>query len=138
METKKIKVYIKTDDQDRITTIGSGIFITDTSNWIEIDEGIGDKYAHAQNEYLTKGLNNLETGCCNYKWQDNQVIERTEEEKRADIAAWQDPPLPSTLDRQMADLQIALIEQVEVNMALQDEITDLQMSIVELYESLEV
>lgn len=83
METNKIKVYIKADDQNRITTIGSSIFIEDTADWIEIDEGMGDKYAHAQNQYLEKGLLD-QTGDYNYKLQDDAVVERTLEEKEAD------------------------------------------------------
>lgn len=88
METNKIKVYIKVDDQDRVTAIGSDIFIKELSDWINIDEGAGDKYAHAQSQYLEKGLID-QTGDYNYKLQDDTVVERTQEEKEADRKAQQ-------------------------------------------------
>ena len=50
--TKMAKVYIKTNENNEITEIGSSVFITDPENWIEIDEGFGDKYVHAQGNYL--------------------------------------------------------------------------------------
>ena len=47
-----VKVYIKTNEKDEITEVGSSIFIEDTKGWTEIDEGSGDRYVHAQNNYL--------------------------------------------------------------------------------------
>ena len=46
------KVYIKIDEESNITEVGSSIFIEDLEGWIEIDEGSGDKYVHAQGNYL--------------------------------------------------------------------------------------
>ena len=50
------KVYVKTDEQGRIVAINSEIFLEEVSGWIEVDEGEGDQYAHAQGHYLDKGL----------------------------------------------------------------------------------
>lgn len=79
IKVMRIKVYIKTDSNKVITEINSSIFIRDSTEWIQIDEGYGDKYAHAQSQYLKKGLTD-EKGRYNYKWE-NKLLEITEEEK---------------------------------------------------------
>ena len=81
MEDYKIKVYAKLDGNKVITSINSSIFLTDVTDWTEIDEGIGDKYAHAQGNYLEKGLTDS-NGKYNYKY-DKKLIELTEAEKEA-------------------------------------------------------
>lgn len=75
----KIKVYVKLDENKIITQINSSIFLKDTTNWIEIDSGNGDKFSHAQNNYLEKGLID-KNGKFNYKF-DNNLVELTDEEK---------------------------------------------------------
>ncbi len=72
-------VYIKTDSNGNITDINSDVFIEDTENWIKIDEGTGDKYAHAQGNYFSEGLI-TENGIYRYKYIDNEVVEKTDEE----------------------------------------------------------
>ena len=49
-------VYVKTNDYGYITDINSSDFIVDTNNWTWIDSGYGDKYHHAQNNYLPKSI----------------------------------------------------------------------------------
>ena len=78
-EENKISVYIKTDSNSNITDINSDVFINDTDGWIKIDEGIGDKYTHAQGNYLSKGLT-TENGIYRYKYIDNKVVEKTYKE----------------------------------------------------------
>lgn len=56
MEEFKYKIYIKTDKNNCITGVESDLTLEDTSGYIQIDEGIGDKYSHAQGNYLDKGL----------------------------------------------------------------------------------
>lgn len=51
-----IKVLIKINDEKEIIDITSSIFLKEYSDYIEIDSGNGDKYAHAQNMYLNKPL----------------------------------------------------------------------------------
>lgn len=77
---ENIKVYVQVDNNNCITNVNSEIFIIDITNWVQIDEGVGDKYAHAQGSYLEKGLfdNN---GKYNYKLVDGKPVERTEAEK---------------------------------------------------------
>ena len=76
-----IGVYIKVDSDTYITTINSGIFITNLDDgWIKIDEGSGDKYAHAQSLYLPKPLMD-NRGRYNFKYIDSEIIEVPEDEK---------------------------------------------------------
>lgn len=74
------KVYVKTDSDNVITEINSDIFLHTVEGYILIDEGEGDKYAHAQGNYLEHGLMD-ESGRYNYKLLDGKVIELTEAEK---------------------------------------------------------
>ena len=79
MDIPKIKVYIQTNINKTVTAINSSIFLQDTTGWIEIDEGNGDKYAHAQSQYLENGLMD-EKGRFNYKY-DTELVDLTEAEK---------------------------------------------------------
>lgn len=71
---EKIKVYIKINENNEIVEVGSDVFIKDLTDWICIDEGFGDRYAHAQSQYFEKPLVKND-GAYNYKLQDNQIIE---------------------------------------------------------------
>lgn len=76
----KTKVYVKTNENNEIIEINSSIFLTDTTDYIEIDSGYGDKYAHAQGNYLDKPITD-EQGRYNYKLVNGEVVEIAEEEK---------------------------------------------------------
>ena len=100
MESQKIKVYAKLDGSKVVKQINSSIFLKDTTDYIEIDEGLGDKYAHAQSQYLEKGLIDVR-GRFNYKF-DGVLAELTEEEKENLFPTL--PPQPTTEERlQMAE-----------------------------------
>lgn len=75
------KVYVSLQD-GYITSINSDIFLSEEemSTMTEIDQGQGDKYAHAQGLYLDKGLVD-EHGRYNYKYVDGKVIEVAEADK---------------------------------------------------------
>ena len=79
-----IKVYVKLDANNSIIEINSSVFLEDTTGFIEIDTSENgkerDKYVHAQNNYLKKGLFDFQNRP-NYKYIDNKVQELTEEEK---------------------------------------------------------
>ena len=77
-------VYAKTDDRNVITAINSSAFLSDVTGWTEIDEGEGDKYHHAQNNYLSAGLMD-ENGIFNYKLTDGKPVLRTAEEKAPEL-----------------------------------------------------
>lgn len=87
--TRPYGVYIKTDEQNRITAINSSAFLQDVANWMKIDEGYGDKHHHAQGNYLNKPLMD-DRGICRYKLVDGKPVERTQEEMDADYT----PPVP--------------------------------------------
>lgn len=75
------KVYVSLQD-GYITSINSDIFLSqeEIQTMTEIDQGQGDKYAHAQGLYLEKGLVD-EHGRYNYKFVEGKVIEVAEAEK---------------------------------------------------------
>lgn len=75
------KVYVSLQD-GYITSINSEIFLSEKEiqTMTEIDKGQGDKYAHAQSQYLEKGLVD-ERGRYNYKLVEGKVVEVVEEEK---------------------------------------------------------
>lgn len=84
MDEDSYKVYAKIDENGIIIAINSDAFLTDTTNWTEIDEGEGDKYHHAQNNYLPAGLTD-ENGIFNYKLADGKPELRTAEEKAPEL-----------------------------------------------------
>lgn len=88
------KVYIKTDDNNLVTAINSSAFLFDLTGWIEIDKGTGDKYHHAQGNYLPKGLM-TDDGVYRYKYTDEELQERTEEEIQKERDAR--PPAPEIM-----------------------------------------
>ncbi len=82
-------VYVLIDTRGRITSINSDAFITDLTGWIRIDEGYGDRYHHAQGNYLSGPLYD-DRGICRYKLVDGQAALRTQAEQDADYT----PPTP--------------------------------------------
>lgn len=79
MDIQKIKVYAKLNENNEITEVNSSIFLSDVTDWIEIDEGEGDKFAHAQSQYFENELTD-EQGRCNYKFVDGEVVEITDKQ----------------------------------------------------------
>lgn len=77
-----VRVYINKDSGNNITSINSEIFLSEEemSTMTEIDQGKGDKYAHAQGLYLEKGLVD-KYGRYNYKFVEGKVVEIAEAEK---------------------------------------------------------
>lgn len=91
MQIKPFGVLVRTDGKNRLTAINSSGF-ADGDGWIQIDEGYGDKYHHAQNNYLPKPLTD-ERGVYRYKLVDGLVAQRTQAEMDADFDALPAPPL---------------------------------------------
>ena len=61
------KVYVKVNGENDIIAINSDAFMSSVpAGWIQIDEGEGDKYHHAQNNYLEGGL--LNANDTDYRW----------------------------------------------------------------------
>ena len=95
MEMNPYAVLVRTDEQKRITEINSSAFVADANGWTKIDEGWGDKFHHAQGNYLPKPLMD-ERGVYRYKLEEGQAVERTQEEMDGDYAARPVPAAPKT------------------------------------------
>ncbi len=110
-----VKVYVKTDEMNRIIEINSDIFLgQDVDGWTLIDEGEGDRYVHAQSNYLTDGL--IDSGGL-LRWKlgpDDQLILRSEQELAEDMAAR--PPMVDKLDELQCKLD-TLTARLEVQEA---------------------
>lgn len=93
MDENTSKVYVLADEQGRITCCEGGYTsgnIKDPENWVQIDEGYGDKYNLCQFHYFEDGLY-TEDGLPRYKLEDGKAVERTDEEIGADRAALPEP-----------------------------------------------
>ena len=109
-----IKVYVKLDSNKSIIEINSSVFLTDITEFTEIDTSESkenrDKYVHAQNNYLEKGVFDKQ-GRPNFKYVDNKVQELTEEEK--------EKLYPVTQEQELEDKErIALLEQAMQDLIL--------------------
>lgn len=76
------KVYVKLDEDKQVTSINSEIFLSneEMQAMTNIDEGEGDKFVHAQSQYLEKGLFD-KYGRYNYEYVEGKVVEVAEAEK---------------------------------------------------------
>ena len=77
------KVLVRVDSAGRVVAINSSAFVQDASGWVEIDSGYGDRYHHAQGNYLPGTLMD-ERGVYRYKLSEGKVVERTQEEMDSD------------------------------------------------------
>lgn len=98
-------VYIQIDDASRIIAINSSAFLPSTEGWIEIDRGLGDRYHHAQGNYFPKPIYE-ERGIPVYKYVDNEVLGRTQEEIDADYHE----PIPQPSETDIALVELAALE----------------------------
>ena len=105
-------VYVRTDDTERITGVNSSAFLRDITGWIEIDQGFGDKYHHAQGNYFDKPLCD-ERGIYRYKLVNGRPVERTQEEMDADYV----PPEVKPTTEQRVDTLEATTDDIILMMA---------------------
>lgn len=99
------RVYVKIDDASRIISINSSAFLPSTEGWVAIDEGLGDRYHHAQGNYFPKPIYE-ERGIPVYKYIDGEVLERTQEEINADYHK----PVPQPSETDIALVELAALE----------------------------
>lgn len=105
MDTEICKVLVQTDDAGRVTAINSDAFVSG-DGWTQIDEGEGDRYRHAQNNYLLEPLTD-ERGVYRYKLVDGLVAQRTQAEMDADFDARPAPePTAEEKERTLLKAQI--------------------------------
>lgn len=105
MDTESCKVLVQTDEAGRVTAINSDAFVSG-DGWTAIDEGEGDRYRHAQNNYLLEPLTD-ERGVYRYKLVDGLVAQRTQAEMDADFDARPAPePTAEEKERTLLKAQI--------------------------------
>ena len=129
MEESTIKVYIKTNENNIITDINSSIFLNNVEGYIKIDEGSGDKYAHAQGNYLEKSLVD-EYGIFNYKFEDGKILELTEEEKntlfpKPEATTSKQEEINSALLQENANIRLQLVKQQKINAEIMKTLAEL-------------
>lgn len=94
------KVYARVDAAGRILAIDSDAFLPDPSGWVLIDEGTGDRYHHAQGNYLGPVMN--ESGVPMFKLVDGVVMRRTAAEMDAETMPAEEKP---SLEERLAELE---------------------------------
>ena len=124
-----IKVYIKINEKNVITDINSSIFLNSIEGYTQIDEGSGDRYAHAQGNYLEKSLVD-ESGSFNYKFEDGKILELTDEEKNTLFPKPEPSPskqeeINSSLLKENANIRLQLINQQKINAEIMKKLAEL-------------
>lgn len=87
-------VYVKHNETSYITAVNSSAFLTDTTEWVEIDRGTGDRFHHAQGNYFPESIMTM-GGAYRYKLVDGKVVECTPEEIARQEEANKPAPAPS-------------------------------------------
>ena len=90
MEMTPYIVYVKLNFDGYITEVNSSAFLTDTTDWMEIDSGYGDKYHHAQGNYFPNFII-TDGGAYRYK-----IIDGTPAECSAEEIATQEAAIKSS------------------------------------------
>lgn len=91
-------VYVKPNYKGYVTAVNSSEFLTNTTDWAEIDSGYGDKHHHAQGNYFEKPIMTM-GGAYRYKLVDGKAVECTAEEINAQEEANKPIPVPTTEER---------------------------------------
>lgn len=68
-----VNVYVEIDKDNNIIKVFSSDFEKPQSTSIKIDEGFGDKYAHAQSQYFEKNIIS-ENGKYTYSYIENKIV----------------------------------------------------------------
>lgn len=97
-------VYVKPTDAGYIAAVNSSEFLPDTTGWVEIDRGAGDRYHHAQNNYFDQPIR-TDSGVYRYKLVDGQPVECTAEEIAAQEAALPKPEVKPSLESRVDTLE---------------------------------
>lgn len=95
------QVYARVDSAGRLLELNSSAFLADPAGWVCIDEGEGDRFMHAQGNYLDGPLTDGR-GVLRYKLEGGAIVERSGAETDADAAALQAPVV--------SDTELALVE----------------------------
>lgn len=90
-------VYVKTNSNGYVTAVNSSAFLTDTTGWVEIDRGYGDRCHHAQGNYFPQSIF-TDGGAYRYKLVNKKPVECTPEEIAKQEEALKPVPAPTTDD----------------------------------------
>lgn len=101
-------VYVKNDSSGRIIAVNSSAFLSDTTGWIEIDRGFGDKYGHAQGNYFQTPIC-TDDGAFRYKLADGKVVECSTEEVAEQVEKIS-IPTEKTIEQRVATLEKGISE----------------------------
>lgn len=104
------QVFVKTNNiGGYITAINSSAFLADETGWTQIDSGTGDKYHHAQGNYLPGPLMTM-GGAYRYKLVNGKPVECTSEEIAEQETANQPelPPDPGDYEARIQALETEL------------------------------
>lgn len=86
-------VYAKINDKSYIVDVNSSAFLSDTTGWVEIDRGTGDRFHHAQGNYFPESII-TDGGAYRYKLVDGKDVECTPEEIARQEEANRPAPVP--------------------------------------------
>lgn len=117
-ENKPFSVFIRTDERGVLIDIDSDAFLTSFDGWEKIDEGYGDKYHHAQCNYLEKPKSD-ENGVFRYEKKNGKIKERKKKDMEADM---QVRPVQPTDRERIEKLERTVKELVQTNNAIRKEV----------------
>lgn len=100
-------VYVQVNEGSCVVAVSSSAFLTQTDGWVEVERGTGDRFHHAQGNYLPQSLYTDE-GVPRYKLLEGGIVERTLEELEADLAGMVEPVTPLEQLRADVDFLAAL------------------------------
>ena len=96
-------VYVQTNEDGYVTAVDSDAFIDDPTFWVKIDEGTGDMYHYAKNQYCKYGVT-ASDGTYNYKLVRGRVVYMP-----------QTPVAPTpTVEERLNDIETALCEILDI------------------------
>ena len=98
-------VYVKPNENGYITAINSSAFLVDTTDWVEIDKGYGDKYHHTQGNYFLQPIYTM-GGAYRYKLVNSEPVECTTEEIAEQEKAIQDSIISKPSQNDLIEAQI--------------------------------
>lgn len=122
------KVYARTDAQGRLLEVQSDVFLTDSDGWVLVDEGAGDRFTHAQGNYLPGGATDIRGvyryELCHEAQEDGTILPAIHLRPEADMAA------DAAMAAPPADPMTALDQRVEAVEAANNEITLLLADVI--------
>ena len=108
-------VYVQTDASSNIIAVDSSAFLSDLTGWIKIDEGMGDKYHHAQGNYFDKPIITY-TGIFRYKLTDGKAVAKSDAEISVEESAIPAAPASLTIDELAVTVNDALVAVMQLSL----------------------